>query len=70
MSGAALYEQGKGSGRLPGDFSFDPLGFGKDPKALARYKVSEIKNVRTALLAISGILTASAAFLDKSFPFL
>jgi hypothetical protein len=40
VSGAAIYEQGKGSGRLPGEFKFDPLGLGKDAKNFERYRVS------------------------------
>ena len=41
------------------------LGFGKDAKNLARYRVSEVKNGRLAMLAISGILTQAAVFPDK-----
>ena len=69
-SGAALYDMAKGSGRLPGEFSFDPLGFSKDAKARERYATSEIKNGRLAMLAISGIVTQAALFPEKSFPFL
>jgi hypothetical protein len=42
VSGAAIYEQGKGSGRMPGEFKFDPLGLGKDPKNFERYRVSRV----------------------------
>lgn len=68
-NGAAIFDQSKGSGRLPGDFSFDPLGFGKDAKARERYATSEIKNGRLAMLAFSGIVTQAAVFPDKAFPF-
>lgn len=68
--GAAIYDQAKGSGRASGEFSFDPLGLGKDPKKRARYETSEIKNGRLAMLAFSGLVTAAAAFPDKSFPYL
>lgn len=68
-SGAAIFDQAKGSGRASGDFSFDPLGLGKDAKKKERYAVSEIKNGRLAMLAISGILTQQAAFPDQAFPF-
>jgi hypothetical protein len=37
VSGAALFDQAKGSGRAPGDFAFDPLNFSKDSKAAQRY---------------------------------
>jgi Chlorophyll A-B binding protein len=46
------------------------LGFGKDAKNLARYRVSEVKNGRLAMLAISGILTQAAVFPDKVSPLL
>jgi Chlorophyll A-B binding protein len=68
-NGAAIFDQAKGSGRASGDFSFDPLNLGKDPKKKERYAVSEIKNGRLAMLAISGILTQQAAFPDQAFPF-
>jgi hypothetical protein len=65
--GAAIYEQAKGSGRQVGDFSFDPLGFGKNPATLKRYKENEIANGRLAMLAFSGIVTQSA--LGCPFPY-
>jgi len=68
-NGAAIFDQAKGSGRQPGDFSFDPLGFGKDAKARERYATSEIKNGRLAMLAFSGIVTQAALFPDKTFPY-
>mmetsp|Transcript_31081 Transcript_31081/g.29668 ORF Transcript_31081/g.29668 Transcript_31081/m.29668 type:complete len:232 (+) Transcript_31081:101-796(+) len=69
-SGAAIFDQAKGSGRTSGDFSFDPLNLGKDLKKKERYAVSEVKNGRLAMLAISGILTQQATFPDQTFPFL
>lgn len=50
-----------------GDFSFDPLGFAKMSKDMERYKVSELKNGRLAMLAFSGIVTQAALF-GKGFP--
>ena len=67
--GAAIFEQAKGSGRAPGDFGFDPLGFGKNAVALKKYKENEIANGRLAMLAFSGIVTQAAAFPDKVFPY-
>lgn len=69
VTGAAIYEQAKGSGRKTGDFSFDPLGLGKDPKRKERYATNEIKNGRLAMLAFSGIVTQAALFPEKAFPF-
>jgi len=69
LRGAAIYDQAKGSGRAAGEFSFDPLGLGKDSKKRARYETSEIKNGRLAMLAISGIATVGALFPDRSFPY-
>jgi hypothetical protein len=57
------------SDRAPGDFSFDPLGLGKNPAALERYKVNELKNGRLAMLAFSGIITQSVLYNKPDFPF-
>jgi Chlorophyll A-B binding protein len=69
-SGAAIFDQARGSGRQSGDFSFDPLNLGLDKNKRERYALSEIKNGRLAMLAISGILTQQAVFTDLKFPFL
>jgi light-harvesting complex I chlorophyll a/b binding protein 1 len=69
INGAALYDQAKGSGRKAGEFNFDPLGLGKNPNNFKRYAASEVKNGRLAMLAFAGIVTQSALFPDKSFPF-
>lgn len=68
-NGAAIFDQAKGSGRESGDFSFDPLGFAKNPASKERYATNEIKNGRLAMLAFSGIVTQAALFPEKSFPF-
>jgi hypothetical protein len=39
-----------------GDRGFDPLGFGRDPAALARNRVAEIFHGRLAMLAFAGAL--------------
>jgi hypothetical protein len=44
------------STRQPGEFYFDPLGFGKNPSAMASYRLKEIKNGRLAMLGIGGMV--------------
>ncbi|CAM9877803.1 unnamed protein product [Ascophyllum nodosum] len=55
--------------REPGDFSLDPLGLCKDPEKAERYKISELKNGRLAMFAVSGALT-QMALTNHGFPFL
>ena len=52
---------------LIGDYSFDPLKLGAKPANLEKYKISELKNGRLAMLAFSGIVT-QAALTGKGFP--
>lgn len=49
----------EGSGRAPGDFSFDPLKCLNGPKA-DFYKEAELQHCRLAMLAFSGVVTQSA----------
>ena len=70
MTGAAINDQSRGSGRVAGDFNFDPLGLSKNPAAKSRYLTNEIKNGRLAMLAFAGIVTQAALFPEKSFPYL
>jgi len=53
-----MYED---SGRAPGDFGLDPLGFlnGKSDEEVDRMKLREIKNGRLAMLAFSAVVTQS-----------
>ena len=67
--GAAIFEQAKGSGRETGDFSFDPLGLGKNPIAKKMMAEKEIANGRLAMLAFSGIVTQAALFPNLAFPY-
>eukprot|EP00968_Pinguiococcus_pyrenoidosus_P005835 scaffold383_cov272-Pinguiococcus_pyrenoidosus.AAC.5 len=70
LSGVAIYEAAKGSGRAPGDYGFDPLGFGKgNDQKKAKYALNEVKNGRLAMLAFSGIVT-QAALTGKGFPYM
>merc|ERR1719235_2310569 len=54
-------------GTLPGDFGFDPLGLGKDPKAMKWYRQAELQHARWAMLATSGILAQSILRPDVNF---
>ena len=60
---------------IPGDFGFDPLGFGKEPEAFADLQLKEIKNARLAMIAFGGILhqqlitkTGTIAYLQDFHP--
>lgn len=66
MSTPAVAGLGK-TDRQPGEFNFDPLGFGKVPANFKKYQISELKNGRLAMLAFSGIVTQAALY-GKSFP--
>ena len=66
----ALKQTLEGSGRLPGDFGFDPLGFynGKSADQKAKLQAQEVENGRTAMLAFAGIVT-QAVVTGKGFPY-
>lgn len=64
--------QGRQSGdRAPGDFSFNPLNFGKSPAAAKDLALKEIRNGRLAMWAAAGILlqgmTTGEGALDNLF---
>jgi len=69
MTGAAIFEQAKGSGRKSGDFSFDPLMLSSSPDKKKDYEEKEINNARLAMLAFSGIVTQAALHPDVAFPY-
>ncbi len=62
-----LYEE---SGREPGDYGLDPLGFlqGKSEEEVNRMKLRELKNGRLAMLAFSGACT-QAVLTQGPFPY-
>mmetsp|Transcript_7628 Transcript_7628/g.11601 ORF Transcript_7628/g.11601 Transcript_7628/m.11601 type:complete len:228 (-) Transcript_7628:173-856(-) len=66
--GLALYEAAKGSGRQPGDFSFDPLNLKANPERKKNMEEKEIAHCRLAMLAFSGLVTQAALGYDK-FPY-
>jgi len=68
VSGAAIFDAAKGSGRKAGYFGFDPLGFGKDAASFKRLEENEIQNGRLAMLAFGGIITQAVAT-GKAFPY-
>eukprot|EP00978_Attheya_sp_CCMP212_P042888 scaffold269909_cov67-Attheya_sp.AAC.1 len=59
-----------GSGRKPGDFGFDPLGFknNKTPEQLEEMELKELTNGRLAMMAFSGIVTQSV-LTQGGFPY-
>jgi len=61
ISTIAVIQMLEGSGREPGDYGFDPLGFlkGKTEDEVNEMKLREVKNGRLAMLAFSGIVTQS-----------
>eukprot|EP00218_Dolichomastix_sp_CCMP3274_P006666 CAMPEP_0170143190 /NCGR_PEP_ID=MMETSP0033_2-20121228/9482_1 /TAXON_ID=195969 /ORGANISM="Dolichomastix tenuilepis, Strain CCMP3274" /LENGTH=254 /DNA_ID=CAMNT_0010379619 /DNA_START=11 /DNA_END=775 /DNA_ORIENTATION=+ len=47
-------------GSLPGDFGFDPLGLGKDPASLARFREAEIMHCRWCMWGFTGSIAVEA----------
>eukprot|EP00607_Mallomonas_marina_P000078 CAMPEP_0182424932 /NCGR_PEP_ID=MMETSP1167-20130531/11230_1 /TAXON_ID=2988 /ORGANISM="Mallomonas Sp, Strain CCMP3275" /LENGTH=170 /DNA_ID=CAMNT_0024605143 /DNA_START=125 /DNA_END=637 /DNA_ORIENTATION=- len=69
LSVVAIKEMLEGSGRAPGYFGFDPLGFAKTPEKMTELQAKEIENGRLAMLAFSGICTQAVLF-GSDFPYL
>ena len=71
LSTKVVSEMLDGSGRAPGDFSFDPfdLYFGRSERVQKDMTIKELKNGRLAMIAFSGIVT-QAVLTGKEFPFI
>ncbi|KAG1667420.1 hypothetical protein FOA52_004837 [Chlamydomonas sp. UWO 241] len=46
-------------GSLPGDYGFDPLSLGSEPKLMAWFVQAELQNGRWAMMGVAGILFTS-----------
>jgi len=70
VASVAVIQMLEGSGREPGDFGLDPLGFlkGKTEEEANEMKLREIKNGRLAMLAFSGVVT-QAVLTQGPFPY-
>lgn len=71
ISTVGVVQMLNGSGRQPGDFGFDPLGFlkGATPEKEAEMQLKEITNGRLAMMAFSGMVT-QAVLTQGPFPYL
>lgn len=58
----------RGSGRAPGDYGFDPVGFSSDPAKLAVLQQKELANGRLAMFAFGGAVT-QAVLTGHTFPY-
>lgn len=66
----AITQMLNGSGRKPGDFGLDPLGFlkGKSEEEVNDMKLKEITHCRLAMMAFSGVVT-QAVLTQGPFPY-
>jgi len=69
ISAIGIDQMLRGSGREPGDFGFDPLGFASDPEKKADLQMKELANGRLAMFAFGGIVTQSV-LTGNTFPYL
>jgi hypothetical protein len=70
LSSVAVIQMLQGSGRKPGDFGLDPVGFlkGKSEEEVNDMKLKEITHGRLAMLAFSGMVT-QAVLTQGPFPY-
>merc|ERR1719182_1217922 len=68
VSAISIDQMLRGSGREPGDYGFDPLGFGTDPEKLDDLRMKELANGRLAMFAFGGCVT-QAVLTGNSFPY-
>ena len=70
LSTVAVIQMLQGSGRAPGDFGLDPVGFlkGASEEEIADMKLKEITHCRLGMLAFSGMVT-QAVLTQGPFPY-
>lgn len=70
LSTVAVMQMLQGSGRAPGDFGLDPIGFldGKSEDEVNDMKLKELTHCRLAMLAFSGMVT-QAVLTQGPFPY-
>jgi hypothetical protein len=70
VSTVAVQQMLNGSGRAPGDFGLDPIGFlsGKSQEEIDDMKLKEITHCRLAMMAFSGMIT-QAVLTQGPFPY-
>lgn len=70
ISSIAVIQMLQGSGRAPGDFGLDPIGFlkGKSAAEVEEMQLKEITHCRLAMIAFSGMVT-QAVLTQGPFPY-
>jgi light-harvesting complex I chlorophyll a/b binding protein 1 len=69
VSAISIDQMLRGSGREPGDYGFDPIGFSADPQKKKELQMKELANGRLAMFATGGVITQSV-LTGNSFPYL